>query len=430
MLPLAFGYTCPMEANSILSTYILLALFDLGLASILTALNYRDSWQRRGQVPAELKDKVSPAEALKATDYSRAKMRFSFVENLFSTFVILIAVVAGAFGFLDGWLGGLIGSAYWLGAAFLGFLLAAQTLLSVPFSLYLNFVLEKRFGFNTMKLGTWAFDSIKGLFLGAVIGLPLLFLLYLFMDGTGSLWWLWAAAIFSLIDLILSLLYPLVIAPLFNKFKPMEEGSLKSRIGELADRLSFRVSGIFVMDGSKRSRHSNAYFTGMGRMKRIVLFDTLVAQMSEDELLAVLAHEIGHEKKKHVLVMTAITIASAFLAFWILALCSGWANLYAAFGFAAPSKHALLLMVALISGPATFFLTPVFAALSRRHEYQADGFSAKATSPEALGSALLKLNKENASNLWPNAVYSAWYYSHPALRDRLAAIGYSGKERA
>jgi len=313
-----------MAPTSILLCYLALALVDLGWASALTALNYSEARARRGQTPPELKKKISAAEAEKASEYSLAKMRFGFVESLVSTFAVLSLAVSGVFGMLDAALGGVIGSAYWLGAAFLGILVLAQAILSLPFGLYGSFVLEKRFGFNTTTLGTWALDSLKGLLLSAVIGLPLLFLLYLFIDGSGSLWWLWAAIIFSAIDVVLSLLYPLLIAPLFNKFAPLPEGSLKTRIEELAGRLSFRLSGISVMDGSKRSRHSNAYFTGMGRMKRIVLFDTLVAQMGEDEILAVLAHEIGHEKKKHVLVMTAITVAASFAGFWILGLCLGW----------------------------------------------------------------------------------------------------------
>ena len=175
------------------------------------------------------------------------------------------------------------------------------------------------------------------------------------------------------------------------------------------------------MDGSKRSKHSNAYFTGLGRSKRIVLYDTLVAQMSEDEVLAVLAHEIGHEKKRHVLKMTAVSIALSFLIFYFLDLLMRWGELYAAFGFAGASKHAIILILSLVSGPATFFLAPAFSAWSRKHEYQADAFAAKATSADALGSALVKLNRENASNLWPHPLYSFWYYSHPTLCERLAA---------
>lgn len=418
-----------MAPTSILFCFVALALADLGWSSALTALNYREARARRGQVPPGLKGKVSVAEAQKASDYSMAKMRLGSVEDLAGTLLVLILSVSGAFGLLDSLLAGAIGSAYWLGAAFLGILALAETLLSLPFGLYATFVLEKRFGFNATTPGTWALDALKGILLSAAIGLPLLFLLYLFIDGTGSLWWLWAAVIFSAIDVILSLIYPLAIAPLFNRFEPLPEGSLRTRIEELAARLSFRVNGIFVMDGSKRSRHSNAYFTGMGRMKRIVLFDTLVSQMGEDEILAVLAHEIGHEKKKHVLIMTAIAVAASFAGFRILGLCLGWKELYAAFGFQSASKHALILVLALAAGPATFFLTPILSWLSRRHEYQADAYAAAATSPRALGSALLKLNKENASNLWPHRLYAAWHYSHPELRARLSALGTVDKER-
>jgi STE24 endopeptidase len=183
------------------------------------------------------------------------------------------------------------------------------------------------------------------------------------------------------------------------------------------------------MDGSKRSRHSNAYFTGLGRSKRVVLFDTLVAQMSEDEILAVLAHEIGHEKKKHVIKMTAVSIALSFVTFWVLSLMMRWGALYAAFGFTEASKHAIILILALVSGPATFFLAPVFSAWSRAHEYAADAYAAdhalarREEGAAALGSALVKLNRENASNLWPHPLYSFWNYSHPTLCERLKAIG-------
>lgn len=413
-----------MSPSSILNAFIVLSLAEFGWSSVLLALNYRDAYLGRSRVPMEFAGWLSAAEAAKAADYSRAKMRFSFVRSAVSTFAVLIAAASGLFGALDARLSGMIASAYWLGAAFLGILVLAQALLSAPFSLYLSFRVEKRFGFNTMTARTWILDALKALFLNAALGLPLLLLLYAFMDWTGGLWWLWAAIVFSAIDIAISLLYPLLVAPLFNRFKPLEEGSLRLKIDALAERLSFKKGGVFVMDGSKRSRHSNAYFTGMGRMKRIVLYDTLLETMSEEEVLAVLAHEIGHEKKLHVLKLTGIAVAAAFLGFFILGLCSLWADLYAAFGFRGPSRHALILVLSLASGPAGFFLSPLLASMSRRHEYQADAYAAAATSPAALGSALLKLNKENASNLWPNRLYSAWHSSHPELRDRLAAIGF------
>jgi STE24 endopeptidase len=410
----------------ILYCYLALALLDLGWTLYLTARNYRSVTVHGGEVPASLAGVVGQEEASKASEYSRARMRLSFAEGPITTFVILATAATGLFGLLDGLVARLGLGPYWRGALFLGSLILAQAIIGSPFSLYSTFSLEKRFGFNTTKPKTWLLDSLKGALLTVALGLPMLYLLYAFIDGAGGLWWIWAAAIFALIQIALSLLYPLLIAPLFNKFTPLDEGTLKERIDAMAKRLEFKVGGIFVMDGSRRSRHSNAYFTGLGGSKRIVLYDTLLAQMSEDEILAVLAHEIGHEKKKHVLKMTAVSIAFSFIGFWILELLMGWQALYAAFGFAEVSKHALLLIVSLLAGPATFFLTPAFAAWSRAHEYQADAFSAKAAGAEALASALIKLNKENASNLWPDRLYSAWYYSHPTLCERIDAIGVRG----
>jgi Zn-dependent protease with chaperone function len=417
-----------MTASTLLVIYVALALLDLGWGQLLSAINYRSVTRHGDEVPKRLKASIKKEDAAKASNYSRAKMRLGFLAEPALTFVTLLAVVIGFFGFLDSWVISLGLSAYWSGALFLGALLLIQSILSTPIDLYSTFVLEKRFGFNTTTFATWLLDNLKSLGIAAALGLPLLALLYLFIDSAGSLWWLWAAAIFSLIDVVISLLYPLVIAPLFNKFSPLSEGSLKERIDALAVRCDFRVKGIFVMDGSKRSRHSNAYFTGLGRVKRIVLFDTLIQQMGEDEILAVLAHEIGHEKRKHVLKMTAVSVALSFLSFWLLSLMMRWPALYAAFGFASASKHAIILILALVSGPATFFLTPLFSRWSRTHEYQADAYSAThaLASPkegaEALASALVKLNKENASNLWPAKLYSAWYYSHPTLSERLEAI--------
>jgi STE24 endopeptidase len=416
-----------VTASTILGCYIALAIVDLAWGLFLTALNYRNVSRRADDVPEDLRASVSTEEAAKSAAYSKAKMRFSFVEGPIMTAIILAAAAAGLFGLLGGIADKVAVGAYWRGVLYLGGLLLAQAILASPFSLYSTFSLERRFGFNTTNLRTWLLDALKGAALSVVLGLPLLYLLYAFIDGAGALWWLWAAAIFSLIQLVLSLIFPLVIAPLFNKFAPLPEGSLASRIAELARVLDFRVSGVFVMDGSKRSKHSNAYFTGLGRVKRIVLYDTLVSQMSEDEVLAVLAHEIGYEKKRHVLKMTAVSIALSFAVFWALDLLMGWKALYAAFGFALPSKHALLLILALVSGPATFFLTPAFSAWSRRHEYAADAYAARAAGTDALASALVRLNRENASNLWPHPLYSFWYYSHPTLSERLAAMRKTGR---
>ena len=416
-----------MTSSTILWIYLGLAGLDLAWGLFLTVLNYRNVAAQAGRVPEEFRGSVTEEEGAKSSSYSRAGMRLGFVEEPVITAITLAAVALGFFGFLDRATAGLFPSPYLHGAIFLGIVLALSGLISLPFSLYSTFVLEKRYGFNTTTFKTWLADGLKGIAITLVIGLPLLALLYAFIDGAGRLWWLWAAAIFSLIDLGLSVVYPLFIAPLFNKFTPLSEGSLADRIRGLAERLGFKMSGIYVMDGSKRSRHSNAYFTGFGRARRVVLYDTLVSSMSEDEILAVLAHEIGHAKKRHILKGTALSIVLSFVGFYLLSLLMAWPELYAAFGFVSGgspvvSKHAILLIFALVSGPATFFLTPAFSAFSRRHEYEADRFSAEAVGGEYLASSLIKLNRENASNLSPHPLYSFWYYSHPTLSERLGAI--------
>jgi STE24 endopeptidase len=428
-----------MSPQSILALYIALAALDLGWALFLSSLNYRNVAGHSGLVPEALRASVSAEEAKKSASYSMAGMRLSFVASPIETAIFVAASASGAFGLLDAWTGGASSSSYWHGALFLGAILLANALLSSPFSLYSTFVLEKRYGFNTTSPKTWLLDALKSALISIALGLPLLGLLYTFIDSLGGIWWLVAATAFSCINVLLSILYPLVIAPLFNKFEPLPEGELATKIAELARRVGFRTSGIFVMNGSKRSRHSNAYFTGLGRVKRIVLYDTLVSSMSEEEILAVLAHEMGHEKKRHVLKMTLASIALYFLGFRILDLLMNWPELYAAFGFASPSKHAILLILGLVSGPATFFLNPAFSAWSRKHEYEADTFAvealasearaADAAGPDALSSALVRLNRENASNLWPHRLYSFWYYSHPTLVERLAAIGKSRTRR-
>ncbi len=411
-----------MSAVSILFLFLVLAFIDLAWGLVLSLLNRQSVIAADGRVPEELASSITAEAAAKSRDYTLSRLGFSLVEGPITTILTLAVAALGLFGLLDAFLGSLVPGAYARAVLFFVAIFLAFSILSLPFSLWSTFGIEKRFGFNTTTLGTWFLDGAKETLISALIGLPLLWILFAFMDATGRFWWLWAAGIFSLLSLALSIIFPLLIAPLFNKFTPLPEGSLRDRIKELADRLGFRMGGIFVMDGSKRSKHSNAYFTGLGAVKRIVLYDTLVSSMSEDEVLAVLAHEIGHEKKHHVLKMTIVSIILSFAGFYILSLLMGWHELYAAFGFTAETKEAILMIFALVSGPATFFLAPLFSAWSRSHEYEADRYAAGAAGKDAMGSALLRLNSENASNLWPHSLYSFWHYSHPTLRERLAAI--------
>jgi STE24 endopeptidase len=412
-----------MTPASILSAYVLLALLDLGWTAILTALNYLSVDRSGGRAPEALASAVSEGEAARAAEYSKAKLRFSLVQGVVTTAILVAATAAGLFGALDRVVGAAFATEYWRTAIFLGIVIAAQALIMTPFELYLTFGLERRFGFNATTARTWMVDQAKNVALYVALGLTLIALLYAFVDWTGRLWWLWAAGGFAAFQVILTSAYPVVVAPLFNKFEPLHEGILADRIGELARRLGFRASAILVMDGSRRSLHSNAFFMGFGKRKRIALYDTLLEETSVDELLAVLAHEIGHEKKLHVQKAIALSIGLSLAAFFALDRMMGWGALYAAFGFAEPSRHAILLVLGLAAGPATFFLEPLLSAWSRSREYEADAFAVRALGSGApLESALLGQERENASNLWPHPLYSAWYYSHPTLVERIAAI--------
>ena len=412
-----------MAAHIILVLYVVFFFLELSWETLLTVLNMRNVSRHAGAVPPAFVGVVQPDTYAKSVSYTLTRSRFGVVATLVSSAAVLAVVLSGVLGVFDGAARSLPIHPYLQGVLFVLVVSAVFWIVSLPISLYSTFVIEARFGFNKMTPKLFLLDMVKGLALSAVIGLPLLLALFWFMDKTGSLWWIWAFCAMSLVELVINILYPLVIAPLFNKFTPLPDGSLKEKILALADRLGFRTSGIFVMDGSKRSKHSNAYFTGMGRVKRIVLFDTLVASMAEDEILAVLAHEIGHEKKRHVRKGLVVSLVVSLLGFWVLSLLLPYLPLYQAFGLGTPSYAALLVLVAFCSGPFTFFLKPIGSIWSRRHEYEADRYAVQAVGDSAgLKSALLRLTKDNLSNLTPHPWYSFYHYSHPTITERLAAV--------
>jgi STE24 endopeptidase len=283
--------------------------------------------------------------------------------------------------------------------------------------------LEERFGFNTTTPKTWWLDWLKGLLLSLAIGLPLVALILKLFVWLGAWWWFWAWVCFAVFQLVMMALAPALILPLFNKFTPLEEGELRERLLALGQRAGFRAREIQVMDGSKRSRHSNAFFTGLGRFRKIVLFDTLVEQLNQPELESVLAHEIGHYKKGHIPKTIALSLGGSLLGFYMIALLakSGW--FLRAFGFAPGNLAPALLLISLLAGVVTFWVSPLFHGLSRRHEYEADAFAAELIHRyEPLVAALRKLNEKNLSNLTPHPFYSGFYYSHPTLLEREAAL--------
>jgi STE24 endopeptidase len=402
---------------------VFLGFFTVQLAveAALLLLNLRQAARARG-VPAPLAGRVAPEVAEKSRAYTLANGRFAVVQMLLSAAVALAALFSGVLPWLDRALAGRgLGGAH-LFAVYLIVLSIASGVLSVPLSLWHTFVLEARFGFNRTTPRLWVIDRLKGLALQALIGVPILYAVYGFMRFTGAFWWLWLFGFLVAVQVILLWAWPTLIAPLFNRFEPLAEGPLRSRLEALARDAGFRNRGLFVMDASRRSGHSNAYFTGLFR-PRIVLFDTLVAHMSVDEAASVLAHEIGHYRKRHIHRRLALSLAGTLLVLWVLSRLVPWPTLYAAFGFGAPSLHAALTLTSLCGGAFLFWLAPISARLSRRHEYEADRYAVQlARAPSALASALVRLNGENLSNLHPHPWYSAWHYSHPVLVERLAAI--------
>jgi len=296
------------------------------------------------------------------------------------------------------------------------------TLASLPTDLYSTFGLEARFGFNKTTVRLYVTDRLKGLILGLVIGVPFLWVILWLMDVMGAYWWLWAFGFMTAFQLVMIVIFPALIAPWFNKFEPLKDGEFRERILALASQLGFQTSGIFTMDGSKRSAHSNAYFTGIGKAKRIVLFDTLIEQMTMEQGLAVLAHEMGHYKMKHIrrmlLVQTVFLFVGLYLLSWLLN--APW--FFSAFGLT-PSNHAALVLFSIVSGPATFYLGPLMNRLSRHHEYEADRFAAKTLGEgKPMEEALINLTVKNLSNLNPHPWYSAYHYSHPTPAERISAI--------
>ncbi len=376
----------------------------------------------RATVPEAFKDKVPLAAHQKAADYSQAKLKLGNFDGLLSIVVLLSFTLGGGINLAFSYWPTVIESPLWAGVAATASIFLLMTIIEIPTSLYQTFVIEEKFGFNKSSIGQFIKDQVLQLSLGAAIGLPFLALILWVMDNVGSLWWLWAWAILMTFSLLMSWLYPTVIAPLFNKFTPMEDGSLKERIQGLLTRCGFNSQGIFIMDGSKRSGHGNAYFTGLGNNKRIVFFDNLVASLDEEELESVLAHELGHFKCKHVIKMLFATSIMSLISFAVLGWLISQTWFYNGLGVEQASNAAALLLFMLVSSSFTFFMQPISAYFQRKFEFEADDFAANNSKATKMISALVKLYEENANTLTPDPLYSAFHYSHPPAAIRIAHL--------
>ena len=377
-------------------------------------------------VPELFRGKIDSQSYQRSIDYTLTNGRFHRWSEVYSSAILLIVLFSGLIGLVDRWSAQLASSvslgSYGQGIIFCFAIGLIITLTALPTELYATFAIEAKFGFNKTTLGIFLSDKLKGLFLSALLGVPFLFVVLWLMDIMGWLWWLWAFVFVSAFQLLMIVIFPTFIAPWFNKFEPLKEGELRERILALADQVGFKTSGIFSMDGSRRSAHSNAYFTGIGKAKRIVLFDTLIDQMTTAEGLAVLAHEMGHYKLKHIRRMLLVQAAFLFGGLYVLSLLVAYPPFFAAFGLD-PSNHGALVLFSLVSGPFTFYLAPVMNRLSRQHEYEADRFAAKTLHDgKPMEQALVNLTVKNLSNLTPHPWYSAYHYSHPTAVERIDAI--------
>jgi len=420
-----------MNDASTLWTVAFSAALLLGVLTklYLNGRQVRHVAQHRSSVPQAFADRISLAAHQKAADYTLAKSKLATVDLAWSTAVLLGWTLMGGLSLLDQWI-----SASGLGqtspllrqvALVAGFALIGG-LLDLPLSWYSTFRLEERFGFNKTTPALWLGDLLKSTVVGALIGLPIVALIVWLMGSTGALWWLWAWAVWMGFNLLILVLYPTVIAPLFNKFEPLQDEQLKSRVTALMQRCGFSAKGLFVMDGSKRSAHANAYFTGFGAAKRVVFYDTLLKQLNPGEVDAVLAHELGHFKHKHILQRIAMLFGLSLGGLALLGWLSQQVWFYTGLGVLpqlGAANDALALLLFLLVVPVfSYFVSPLSAHLSRRHEFQADAYACRQTSGGDLGSALLKLYQDNASTLTPDPLYARFYYSHPPASERLSRL--------
>ncbi|MCO5125514.1 MAG: M48 family metallopeptidase [Rhizobacter sp.] len=383
----------------------------------------------RGAVPAPFAQRISLQAHQRAADYTLAKGRFGLVTMAFGAAVLLGWTLLGGLDALNAALRDALQPRFGDMAYQLALLAAFALiggLIELPMELYSTFRIEQQFGFNRMTWKLYVVDLVKGVLVGALIGLPIAALVLWLMQAAGALWWLWAWGAWMAFNLAILVLYPTVIAPLFNKFVPLADEGLKARVQSLMARCGFKAKGLFVMDGSRRSAHGNAYFTGLGAAKRVVFFDTLLAKLSPGEVEAVLAHELGHFKHRHVTKRIAMMFGLSLLGFALLGWLTREAWFYAGLGvqpnLAAPNDALALLLFMLALPVFGFFVSPLFAQLSRRHEFEADAYACAQASGADLAAALLKLHEDNASTLTPDPLYVRFYYSHPPASERLAAL--------
>ena len=422
-----------MQSSALTLLFAAALIASLLVRFYLATRQMRHVAAHRNAVPAAFIPQVSLEAHQKAADYTLAKGRLSLLEIAIGGALLLAWTLLGGLDALNQWLLNTV-QPRWGNMPYQLALLAAFALigglLDLPMDLYRTFHVEQRFGFNRMTWRLYAVDMLKGVLLGVLIGLPISALILWLMGATNGWWWLWAWGVWMAFNLLLLVLYPTVIAPLFNKFVPLADVSLTARVQALMSRCGFAAKGLFVMDGSKRSAHANAYFTGFGAAKRVVFFDTLLSKLNADEVEAVLAHELGHFKHRHVtkriVAMFALSLAGFALLGWLCGKVWFYTSLGVQPSATAANDGVALLLFMLVAPTFGFFISPLMASLSRKHEFEADAYACQQASGADLARALLKLHEDNAATLTPDPLYVRFFYSHPPAAQRIAAMARAG----
>jgi len=414
----------PLHPFTIL--FVAALLLSVGLRFWLASRQVRHVARHRDAVPAGFADRIGLAAHRRAADYTIARVRLGIVETAISAALLIAFTLLGGLQWLmQAALAVAPGSPFAAAIVFVALVVLVGAIVDLPIEAWRRFRLEQRFGFNRMTPGLFVADTLKAALVGAALGLPLLALVLWLMRASGELWWLWTWLAWMAFNLAVMVLFPTVIAPLFNKFEPLPEGEVRERVQALLARCGFRSRGLFVMDGSRRSAHGNAYFTGLGKARRIVFFDTLLARLDADEIEAVLAHELGHFRLRHIPKRIALSFAISLAGLWLLGWLSRQPWFYQSLGLTpdpSMADAAALVLFFLALPVFAFPLQPLFALASRRHEFQADAFAAAQTDPKHLASALVKLYEDNASTLTPDPVYSAFHDSHPPAVQRIGRL--------
>ena len=404
--------------------FLVMIILNYSLEITLTLLNLRHLKEKAGDLPSTFRDQIDSETYKKSVRYNLESGQFEILEMAVSFLLVVFFVYCGGFELVDRMARGFRPEGYYLPALVFGVtFFLVRFLVNLPFNLHHTFVIEERYGFNKTTPRLYVSDLVKSLALSALLGIPLYLGIMWFMASAGYYWWVWCWCFIEAIQIFLLIIYPVWIAPLFNKFMPLEEGELREEIRSLSGRVGFPSQGIFIMDGSKRSLHSNAYFAGLGKKKRIVLFDTLLEQLHVSQILAVLAHEFGHYKLHHIKKLFVLNSVSSLIGLYLLSQLFRVEVFYYGFGFSHPSNYAALVIFSLGVSALSFLFTPFFSILSRRFEYHADKFAIAALEkPKAMAEVIALLTKKNLLNVNPHPWYSFFHYSHPAPVERVRAI--------